>query len=177
MSFISKIKNTIPENIRPFLLRAAILIVAWELLYNFILKPSGIPDDQLTRIVQVGAMKLLSFFYTDVGEDENVIILNGSRAVSIARQCNGLELIVLYMGFIFCLPSSPKRMILFGAIGVLVIYILNIIRTAILAVMYDINHSMTDFAHHYVFKIIIYAVVFLGWVLYMKKPKQHEAAK
>lgn len=177
MSFFSKIKNAIPENIRPFLLRAAILIAAWELLYNFVLKPSGIPDDQLTRIVQVGAMKLLSFFYTNVGEDENVIILNGSRAVSIARQCNGLELIVLYLGLLFCLPSSPKRMILFGTVGVLVIYILNIIRTAMLAVMYDINHSMTDFAHHYVFKIVIYAVVFLGWVLYMKKPKQHEAAK
>ena len=177
MSFISKIKNVIPENIRPFIIRAAILIIVWELLYNFVLRPSGIPDDQLTRIVQVGAMKLLSLFYTNIGEDENVIILNGSRAVSIARQCNGLELIVLYLGFIFCLPSNPKRMILFGIIGVLVIYILNIIRTALLAAMYEINHSMTDFAHHYVFKIIIYAVVFLGWVLYMKKPKQHETAK
>lgn len=177
MSFINKIKNAIPENIRPFILRAAILIVVWELLYNFVLKPSGIPDDQLTRIVQVGAMKLLSLFYTDIGEDGNIIVLNGSKAVSIARQCNGLELIVLYLGFIICLPSNPKRMLLFGVVGTLIIYILNIIRTAILAVMYDINHSMTDFAHHYVFKIIIYAVVFLGWVLYMKKPKQHEAAK
>lgn len=177
MSFINKIKNAIPENVRPFIIRAALLIIAWELLYNFVLRPSGIPDDQLTRIVQIGAMKLLSLFYTDIGADENVIVLNGSRAVSIARQCNGLELIVLYLGFIICLPSNAKRMISFGVIGTLIIYILNIIRTAILAVMYDINHSMTDFAHHYVFKIVIYAVVFLGWVLYMKKPKQHEAAE
>ncbi|HEY9176655.1 MAG TPA: archaeosortase/exosortase family protein [Flavipsychrobacter sp.] len=177
MSFIDKIKNSIPENVRPFVIRAAILIAAWELLYNFVLKPSGIPDDQLTRIVQLGAMKLLSFFYTDIGEDGNVIVLNGGKAVSIARQCNGLELIVLYLGFILCLPTNAKRMILFGVIGTLIIYILNIIRTALLAAMYDVNHSMTDFAHHYVFKIIIYAVVFLGWVLYMKKPKQHEATK
>lgn len=177
MSFINKIKNAIPENVRPFIIRASLLIIAWELLYNFVLRPSGIPDDQLTRIVQIGAMKLLSLFYTDIGADENVIVLNGSRAVSIARQCNGLELIVLYLGFIICLPSNAKRMISFGVIGTLIIYILNIIRTAILAVMYDINHSMTDFAHHYVFKIVIYAVVFLGWVLYMKKPKQHEAAE
>ncbi|MBW7914682.1 MAG: hypothetical protein H3C54_13510, partial [Taibaiella sp.] len=69
MSFISKIKNAIPENIRPFIIRAAILIIVWELLYNFVLRPSGIPDDQLTRIVQVGAVKLLSFFYTNIGED------------------------------------------------------------------------------------------------------------
>ncbi|MBZ0098204.1 MAG: archaeosortase/exosortase family protein, partial [Taibaiella sp.] len=117
MSFVDKIKKAIPENIRPFVIRAVILIIAWELLYNFILRPSGIPDDQLTRIVQVGAMKLLSLFYTDIGEDGNVIVLNGSKAVSIARQCNGLELIVLYLGFIFCLPSNAKRMITFGVVG------------------------------------------------------------
>lgn len=171
MGIFQKIKNSIPANVRPFLLRAAILIAVWELLYNFLLKPAGIPDDQLTRLVQVGAMKLLSWFYTDVGEDGSKIVLNGKDAVSIARQCNGLELLVLYLGFILCLPTNTKRMLSFAIIGVLVIYILNVIRTALLAAMYDQDHSLTDFAHHYVFKIIIYAVVFLGWVLYMKKPE------
>lgn len=171
---IDKIKHSIPPNVRPFLVRAAILVAVWELLYNFVLKPSGIPDDQLTRMVQLGAMKLLSWFYTDIGEDGNRIVLNGNDAVSIARQCNGLELIVLYLGFILCLPSGWKRMLSFSLVGVLVIYVLNVIRTALLAAMYDADHSLTDFAHHYVFKIIIYAVVFLGWVLYMKKPKKHD---
>lgn len=177
MNMFEKIKNAIPENVRPFIIRAIILIIAWEMLYNFILKPIGIPDDQLTRVVQIGAMKLLAFFYTDIGEDGNIIVLNGHRAVSIARQCNGLELIVLYLGFIFCLPSTFKKMFVYSIVGVFVIYILNIIRTALLAAMYDHSHSMTEFAHHYVFKIIIYAVVFAGWVLYMKKPKTDASAK
>ena len=81
-----KLINSIPANVRPFLLRAAILVVVWELLYNFVLMPAGIPDDQLTRLVQVGAMKVLSFFYTEVGEDGSKIILNGNDAVSIAIQ-------------------------------------------------------------------------------------------
>ena len=97
--------------------------------------------------------------------------------MSIARQCNGLELIVLYLGFIICLPSSAKRMLIYSIVGIVVIYILNIIRAALLAVMYAESHSMTDFAHHYVFKIAIYAVVFYGWVLYMKKPKKYGATK
>ena len=173
MGFNEMIKNTIPPNVRPFLLRAAIVIIAWELLYNFILKPTGVPDDQLTAVVQWGAMKLLSVFYTDISAIDNIIVLNGQKSVSIARQCNGLELIVLYLGFIICLPSTPKKMITYGVLGTIVIYILNIIRTAILAVMYEQSHSMSDFAHHYAFKIIIYAVVFLGWVLYIKKPKNN----
>lgn len=177
MGVFDQVKKAIPVNIRPFLLRAAIAIVAWEMLYNFILRPTGVPDDQLTAVVQWGAMKLLAWFYTDVSAFNNIIVLNGHRAVSIARQCNGLELIVLYLGFIICLPTNAKRMISYGIIGTIVIYILNIIRTAILAVMYVQSHSLSDFAHHYAFKIVIYAVVFLGWVLYMKKPKQHETAK
>lgn len=165
-----KIKESIPVNVRKFLLRAVILIVCWELLYNFLLKPAGVPDDQLTQLVQWGAVRVLSVFYSDVSSYQNLIMINGEKVVSIARQCNGLELIVLYIGFMFCLPSSWKKMLAFGIVGTLVIYILNIFRTAGLAAMYAHQHSMTDFAHHYLFKIIIYAVVFAGWVLYMKKP-------
>lgn len=174
---LGKIKESIPANVRKFLVRAAILVTAWELLYNFLLKPAGIPDDQLTMVVHMGAMKLLTLFYSDVGAYGNVILLDGEKAVSVARQCNGLELIVLYIGFMLCLPSSWKRMLSFAVIGTLVIYILNIIRTALLAAMYAQRHEMTDFAHHYLFKILIYAVVFAGWVLYMKKPGTHAAKK
>ena len=176
MSLFQKIRETIPKNVLRFLIRAAVLVIIWELLYNFVLRPAGIPDDQLTRAVQLGGMKVLSWFYNDVGEDGSIVILNGKKAVSIARQCNGLELIVLYLGFILCLPSTFKRMISFSVVGLFVIYVLNVVRTALLAAMYDHNHSLTDFAHHYVFKIIIYAVVFLGWVLYTKKDKKHESA-
>jgi len=177
MGILEKIKNAIPANIRPFVIRAIILVIAWELLYNFVLMPWGTPDDQLTDIVQYGAVKLLSLFHSDVATRGHYILLNGKKAVSIARQCNGLELIVLYLGFIICLPSSAKRMLIYSIVGIVVIYILNIIRAALLAVMYAESHSMTDFAHHYVFKIAIYAVVFYGWVLYMKKPKKDGATK
>ncbi len=175
MSFIKNIINKIPPNIRPFVIRAAILLIGWELLYTFILMPAGIPDDQLTQVVQYGGMEVLKWFYTDVRADGNTIILDGVEAVDIARQCNGLELIVLYLGFLLCVPTNIKRMVAYGVIGTLIIYTLNIFRTAALAAMFEQSHKMADFAHHYLFKIIIYAVVFLGWVLYLKKPKANES--
>lgn len=176
MSIINKIKEKVPANVRSFLLRAAILVIVWELLYNFVLKPAGIPDDQLTRAVQVGAMEVLSWFYTSVTDNGNKIIIDGNTAVGIARQCNGLELIALYIGFILCIPTNLKRMLSFIILGTIAISILNVVRTALLAAMYNHDHSLTDFAHHYVFKIIIYAAVFYGWVLYVKKPRKHEAS-
>lgn len=172
---LETIKERIPANVRKFLLRAAVLIIGWELIYNFWLKPLGIPDNQLTQVVQFGGAKLLSLFYNDISTEGNAILIEGRKVVRIAHQCNGLELIILYLGFILCIPTNIKRMLAFSIVGTAIIYILNVIRTAILAVMYDYQHSMTDFAHHYLFKIIIYAVVFAGWVLYVKKPKSHVA--
>lgn len=172
MSIISKIKEIIPANIRPFVIRGLILAVVWNLLYHLLLKPIQIPDLQLTILVQEGSVWLLNFFYDNVEKVGAGIAIEGVRSVNIAHQCNGLELIVLYIGFIFCVPSNVKKMTSYIVIGTIVIYILNIIRAALLAAMYYNDHSMKEFAHHYVFKIIIYAVVFLGWVLYMKKPKR-----
>lgn len=174
MSFLKKLINKIPENIRPFVIRGAILLIVWELLYTFVLMPIGFPDDQLTELVQYGGMEVLKWFYTDVSADGNTIILDGVDAVDIARQCNGLELIVLYLGFLLCVPTNFKRLLAYSVVGAIVIYILNIFRTAALAAMFEQSHEMADFAHHYLFKIIIYAVVFLGWVLYLKKPKANE---
>ncbi|MCB0700560.1 MAG: archaeosortase/exosortase family protein [Chitinophagaceae bacterium] len=148
-----------------------IVVVAWNLLYHLLLKPLGIPDDQLTKSVQTGAMKLLSFFYNDIAPDGTAIRINGTKSVNIARQCNGLELMILYLGFIICVPTNTKRMLSFAILGTIIIYILNVIRTAWLASLYFNGFKFADIAHHFVFKIVIYAVVFFGWVLYMRKNK------
>jgi exosortase/archaeosortase family protein len=169
---MSNTKKLIPDNIKPYIIRALILVVGWNLLYHLWLRPIGIPDTQLTSAVQAGAVKVLSLFYSDIVTQGPGIAINGTQSVRIAHQCNGLELIVLYLGFIICVPTNAKRMILFALIGTVVIYILNIIRTAGLASMYYNGFAFADFAHHFAFKIAIYAVVFYGWVLYMKKPKQ-----
>lgn len=171
MSALNKYTSKIPAHLRPYIIRGLIVVIAWNLLYHLLLKPWGVPDEQLTKSVQYGAMKLLSFFYSDIAPDGSAILINGKHSVNIARQCNGLELIILYIGFIICVPTNTKRMLSYGIIGTIVIYILNIIRTAALASLYFNGYKFADFAHHFAFKIIIYAVVFAGWVLYMKKQK------
>lgn len=166
---IRKIHQAIPVHIKKPLYRAVVLFGAWMVLYHLVLKPVRIPDDQLTAFVQWGAANILSFFYPAVATVDHSIFINGIRAVNIDPQCNGLELIVLYIGFIFCLPTNASRMLSFGIIGSLVICVLNMARCAALASMYLHKLPVADFAHHFAFKLIIYGVVFLGWVLYSKK--------
>lgn len=165
------LNNVLPPSAKPFVIRALLLFIGWKLLYHLLLERIGFPDEQLTAVVQIGTIKLLTPFFNSVVADGSSIIINGVKSVNIAPECNGLELIVLYIGFILCIPSNWKKMLGFAVVGTLVIYLLNLVRTALLAVMYYQSHSMTQFAHHYAFKIVIYAVVFAGWLLYVRKKK------
>lgn len=166
-----KIKELIPANVRPFLWRGLALVVGWNLLYHLLLAPLGVPDNQLTAAVQFGTAKLLTVFYPSIELKGPSVFINGIQSINIAPQCNGLELMVLYVGFIICIPSNAKKMLLYSVAGIAVIYILNIIRCTLLGVMYYEQHALADFAHHYAFKMVVYAAVFYGWVLYARKPR------
>jgi len=161
-----------PVNVQIFLKRGVILLTGWLLLYHLILKPIDIPDRQFTFLAQYCTAQVLSLFYDNVQLAAPHIFIGGRDIVIITNPCNGLELFALYLGFLLCIPASKKRFWAFAIVGTAVIFAINILRCTGLAVM-SYNHStLTDFAHHYAFKLIVYAVAFYGWVLYSKKEKK-----
>lgn len=163
-------KLGIPPHVTTLLLRAALLFGTWLLLYSLVIAPWGVPDNFLTGIVVKGTVAFLSLFYADAHAIGNDIVINGQYAVSIANSCNGLELIMLYAGIIILMPQNIGKMTAFICTGIIGITVLNIFRCAALGYMFLHNMYLADVAHHYVFKLIIYAVVFYGWVLYTQKP-------
>lgn len=164
-------KIPIPANITKLLIRAVILFSAWGILYYLFLEPIGIPDNQLTAFVVWGTVKTLALFFNEVVAHGSSIFIHGIQSVNIANSCNGLELIALYIGFILIVPSTFKRMLSFILVGSITITFLNIVRCALLAWMYLHDMNLADIAHHYIFKLTIYAVVFYGWMLYSKSIK------
>jgi len=176
---IHNIWENVPVHVRAFLMRALIIFVLWKLIYHLLLFPIHFPDQQLTQLTAKSTGILYSFFIKDPlvvnreevknGTGKSVIFIQGRRAIGIADGCNGLELYVLYIGFLFCLPSTAKRRVLFCLGGIIVIFILNNFRCFGLAWLYLNDYPIANFAHHYLFKMIIYGVIFYGWVLYSKK--------
>lgn len=96
------------------------------------------------------------------------LYLNGNKIVGVSDPCNALELYVLYIGFLLAFPSSLKRLFVFSCIGIVVIYLTNIIRLAALASMNMHRVNAVDMAHHYLFKVIVYTIIFGLWVLFTK---------
>lgn len=164
-----KAKLALPANIKKLFLRAVLVFAGWCLLYQLVLKPMGIPDNQLTQLVLKGTVTMLSWFHPNVYQSGSSVFLNGVKSVNVAPQCNGLELIALYIGMMLIMPSNWKRMIVFSIAGISVIILLNMVRCSLLAYLYLHHMAIAEFAHHYAFKMVIYAVAFYGWVLYSKK--------
>lgn len=170
----------LPKQVRTFLLRALIVFIAWKLLYHLVLVPARVPDRPLTELTAAST----AFLYTHLLHEPNVqvmaddydphfpksaIFIHGERVIGIADPCNGLELYVLYIGFILCFPTTIRRQIAFLTLGIIGIYIANCFRCFGLAWLSFHHYSMADFAHKYLFKIILYAMIFYAWIVYSRK--------
>lgn len=179
----------VPTPVRSFLLKAVIFFVAWKVLYLLVLQPGRVLDRPLTYMVSAGTVKTLNLvtgshdFWTApgmnpkkdgntvVGEPEAVmqIFLSKERVLSIADVCNGLEVMVLYAGLIFCLPAGFRRKTIYILSGMVCIEGLNVLRCAGLVEVYLHHPEYLDFSHHYLFTFLVYACIFWLWYLFSRE--------
>lgn len=177
----------IPASVRMFLLSGLVFFIIWKLIYLLFLLPTRVVDRPLTYAVGQGTTTALNFIThsktfsakdgIDTFREGNSVRIeymveidaNRERALSIADVCNGLELIILYLGFIICLPSQISRKIKFSVAGVILIYIVNVLRCTALILIYLHYPAYLDFSHHYLFKFLIYSFIFLLWYSYTQK--------
>ncbi|MBA3829392.1 MAG: hypothetical protein H0X33_10690 [Taibaiella sp.] len=168
---VKTIDTRMPTGLSAFLIRATILFLGWTLLYYLWLRPIGIPDNQLTRFIILATQKGLQLFYSTVTVNGQEILISGGHAVNITYACNGFELYALYVGFLIAMPTNMKRLIKYTLLGIVVITGTNIIRCILLSIMFYNHYALADFAHHFLFKLIIYGIIFLIWMQYSKATK------
>ncbi len=180
----NKIKS-IPDGIKKFGVKAFILFIAWKLLYQSILIPIQQPDKWLTETTSL----LTSIFLSNSRNDgvysvihypseqlsqysiisKSIILRNNKKVIGISNACDALELIILYTAFLFCFPLKIKRVLCFSLIGIFVIFVCNLLRCIFISSINLSGHlQLADMAHHYLFKLIMYLLIFFGWVWYCK---------
>ena len=192
MGKINSILNNIPLPIRLFLGKALLFFVVWKVIYTFFLFDSQLFDKVLTKHVGdtsafvLNNSGLMSGFTSEIEKYDSVfngeklnnqvsaIYHHGEKVLHIANVCNGLELIVLYIGFIVCMPSSFKRKLLYIIFGVIILDLINIFRCVGLIYLSEYFEAYFDFAPHYLFKAIVYLATFLLWVKFSRKISLNE---
>jgi len=186
-------KHKIPLPVRLFLGKALLFFIVWKIAYTFFLFDSQLLDKILTTHVGNASAFILNNsgfmsgfssitetydeFYGDeiLNNSASTIYHNGNKILHIANVCNGLELIVLYIGFIVCMPATIKRKLLYIVIGVLLLDLINIFRCVGLIYLREYFDAYFDFAHHYLFKAIIYISTFIIWIRFSRKINLNES--
>ncbi|MGC6430090.1 MAG: archaeosortase/exosortase family protein [Jejuia sp.] len=185
MESLKSFLKDIPKPIRLFLGKALLFFIGWKLIYSFFLLDSKLLDYPLTTHVADASVFVLNNIGmsgfaaerdaiedggTFVESDSTMLIIhNNEVSLSIADECNALELFILYIGFIICMPSSFWRKVKYIIIGVIIIDIVNILRCCGLIYINENSTEYFEFAHHYVFKIVVYGTTFLMWIVYSRK--------
>jgi exosortase/archaeosortase family protein len=153
-------------------------VILWKNLHAYVLKPTRVPDDFLTRSLTSVVTWCLNTFYhmqpaaTWISKPARFACFvqqNGKDILMVHDSCNGLPLMVLYLSLIILLPYSFRRKVGYGIGGVLAIFLADVIRCVALYRIYLTNRGMFEVNHHYVFTFIIYIFIFITWFFFTKR--------
>jgi exosortase/archaeosortase family protein len=181
------VSSSVPKPVLIFFVKAFLLFLLWKGLYLFILKPAEVPDRLLTRSIGYSTAFLLNIaewngphYSAREGRDTSMeegkavpvfmmdIYRGSERTLRIANVCNGLELMVLYWGFVVCYPASARRKWRYAGWGMVLIPAMNIVRCAFLVLIFLYRRVYLDFSHHFLFNFLIYVVIFVLWYRFGK---------
>ncbi|MBD2768826.1 archaeosortase/exosortase family protein [Hymenobacter sp. BT664] len=155
-----------------FLGVATTLYLVWFFGYDQWLAKDGRLDGVLCTqiaLVSIRVLRALGFAATLDATSAVVVVMNGQPAVVVGAPCNGLVLYALFSGFVVAFPGPWLRKVWFIAVGIILIWCLNVLRIAALAINHSYSHQTVDFNHHYTFTFIVYACIFGLWMLWARR--------
>lgn len=183
--YIEKWKS-IPVPVRSFLIKGLIIFLVWKAIYSFFLLPDRVIDGPLTNMVGNHVVTLLnkmahgepfnpreeskSFIYEgeEASGTQTILYYEDTPLAGIGDPCNGLEVFVLYLGFIIAFPSGWGRKLFFIPAGIALIYAANIARFIGLIWLIWYKPGMLEFAHDYLYKGVIYLMIFIIWIAFTR---------
>lgn len=97
------------------------------------------------------------------------LFINEKYVSRIIEGCNSISIIILFCSFVIAFSSNFKSTFLFILVGSLLIYIVNIIRIAIISISLYQFPQYEYILHDILFPLIIYGFTFLLWFIWIKK--------
>ena len=154
-----------------FAATAFLLYIGWFLFYDFYLLKQGHFINSLIEFETLCSAKILSLLplKDEFEAVDNMIFCNGKRLLGVGEECSGLVLFALFSGFVICYPGDWKKKLWFIPIGIISIFLLNLLRMALLSINFKYFHSSFAFNHHVTFTYTVYLFIFLLWMIWVNK--------
>ncbi|KRG28017.1 exosortase family protein XrtF [Salegentibacter mishustinae] len=151
--------------------------LVFTLLYNLYLEFFRSPvyyPDYFTHLVAKQSEALISGFGYNAqilphqSELSMKLIVNDAYLARIVEGCNAISIVILFASFVLSFFGKLKLTMLYLLAGAVIVYAMNIIRIAILAIGIYEYPEYTDFLHSIIFPLIIYGTVFILWLIWVR---------
>lgn len=150
-----------------FVLKAVAFFIAWYVVYELWLLPNGAMDEWIALNVTEIGKGILQWWEFDIFSYNRVIGIYGNAGVEIVDGCNGIAPMGLFLGFMIAYPGEKLKKISFVILGILAIYLSNIIRIVVLVITQDSYPELFGFFHDYTTTAIFYFIIFGLWMIWV----------
>lgn len=156
-----------------FVIKAVLLYIFWFISYDYFIAPNQKVDQYLNYRVATDAGYVLDILgyegSTQPGNAQTLVCIQNEAVVGVGNPCNGLELFVLFAGFIICFPGTWKNKWWYIIIGSVIIHFFNVLRTVALSLIQFKAPEYLDFNHHYTFTTLVYSIIFILWIFWTNR--------
>lgn len=145
-------------------------------LYKFYLNSFEIHDvDGITNIVGYNVDQLMRLFNSDIKIFKSIqnpyleVWYNQKYTLRIIEGCNAVSVLILFVSFVVAFSGKFKTTLFFILFGISFVYLLNIIRIALLTILLFHFPQREHIIHGVFFPLVIYGAVFILWIIWVNK--------
>lgn len=166
------------KSVIKFILTFLCVYIALSISYKFYLDfsdGSKYYPDYLTHLTaQQSELLINSLGYeasveSHPNEPSMKLIINDKFVARVIEGCNSISVIILFVSFILAFADNFKRTTIYLLAGSVLIYSINLIRIVILSIGLYHYPWRKDILHTIIFPLIIYGLVFLLWMLWVRR--------
>ena len=151
-----------------------LVLAGFYKLYLFYGSSEEFYPDYITHLVSNQTSSVIEAFGYDshISKHPNdpsmKLYVNGNYLARIIEGCNSISVLILFVSFIIAFHTKFKPTFLYLIAGSVLIYVMNVVRIALLAIgIYEYPESQ-EFLHDTAFPAVIYGSVFVLWLIWVK---------
>jgi exosortase family protein XrtF len=158
-----------------FLLKFVALYMVGNITYGAYISHFSPEVDSATHIVSAHSANILSacdfsVTYQDYKNNPSTLILeNGRTMLSIYEGCNGINIMIIFVAFLVAFGPMKKTLLWFIPLGLLIIYLFNLLRIIFLFFIARHMPGFMYFTHKYLLTGMLFAVIFVLWIYWIRK--------
>lgn len=157
-----------------FLGRFVAIYFLCNLLYGAYVSAYKSRPDPITIHTTHQASRLISFAGWETTTEDNklrpstFVVHDGRRILSVYEGCNGVNVVIIFVAFV--IAFGPLRIVTLWFLtgGIVLIYLVNLARIWFLFFVSLELPNYLYFTHKYLFTGMIFLVVFVLWILWVR---------